>query len=246
MEADIACGQNWLGCFFRPHYMRCLMPFQTRSAFGPFLLISLSLGVLIAAGWTHGSSGGASSAILRAQDQAPRLLEPGQPIEQQLAGGQAHSYLLRLAAGQYLRVVVEQKGIDVVVTLFGPDGQKLVDVDSPNGAQGPEPLSLVTEVAGNYRLEVRSLEVAAPAGRYEALVVELRSATTADASRVAAERAFSAAEQLRAQRSAASSNEAMKRYEDALSRWRALGDRSGESRALVGMGIVSDRLGNRR
>ncbi len=72
--------------------------------------------------------------------QTPRPLETGKPIERELAGGQQHLYQLSLSAGQYLHVVVEQRGIDVVVTLFGPTGQKLLEVDSPNGTQGPEPV----------------------------------------------------------------------------------------------------------
>src|SRR4029077_5691359 len=44
-------------------------------------------------------------------------LKQGYPIERGLAGGEAHTYRVTLASGQYLKVVVEQKGIDVVVTL---------------------------------------------------------------------------------------------------------------------------------
>src|SRR5947207_375600 len=65
-----------------------------------------------------------------------RELKMHVPIERGLAGGEAHSYSVALTAGQYLHVVVEQKGIDVVVTLSGPDAQKIAEVDSPNGAQG--------------------------------------------------------------------------------------------------------------
>src|SRR4051794_9204440 len=34
-----------------------------------------------------------------------RVLEAGKPIERELGGGEAHSYQLTLAAGQYVRVV---------------------------------------------------------------------------------------------------------------------------------------------
>jgi hypothetical protein len=87
----------------------------------------------------------------------------------------------------------------VVVTLFRPDGEKLKEVDSPNGTQGPEPVSFIVEASGNYRLEVRALEKDAPAGRYEVRIEELRAATTQDRSRVAAEQAFTQAEALRVQ-----------------------------------------------
>jgi hypothetical protein len=72
--------------------------------------------------------------------QAPRL-EPGRLIERELAGGESHSYGIMLALGQYLQVVVDQRGIDVVVALFAPDGKKISEVDSPNGTAGPETVS---------------------------------------------------------------------------------------------------------
>ena len=73
-----------------------------------------------------------------------QALEVGKPIERELAGGQAHSYQLSLAAGQFLDAVVEQKGIDVVVTLFGPDGKKLIEVDSPNGTPSSTMIQFTT------------------------------------------------------------------------------------------------------
>ncbi|MBO0720825.1 MAG: hypothetical protein J2P41_08380, partial [Blastocatellia bacterium] len=42
-------------------------------------------------------------------------LEPGQAIKRELAGGQRHSYRIRLNADQFLKVAVEQIGVDVAV-----------------------------------------------------------------------------------------------------------------------------------
>ena len=106
-------------------------------------------------------------ALTSAQTPDSRQLTTGQVIERELKGDEAHSYSLALTAGQYLNVVVEQKGIDVVVTLFDSKNKKLAEVDSPNGTQGAEPLSMIIETTGNYRLEVRSPEKTAAAGRYE-------------------------------------------------------------------------------
>src|SRR5262245_29831850 len=51
------------------------------------------------------------------------LLEPGKPIERELTGDRSHAYRLPFAAGQYVKLVVEQRGIDIVVRLSGPDGK---------------------------------------------------------------------------------------------------------------------------
>lgn len=130
-------------------------------------------------------------------DQKAQPLELGKPLERELAGGQSHAYRLTLSAGQYLHVVVEQRGIDVVVTLFGPAGQKLLEVDSPNGTEGPEPLRWIVETAGLYRLEVRSLENDAKPGRYEVKLVELRAATSRDRDLAEAEKLYDESVSLR-------------------------------------------------
>src|SRR5690349_20929906 len=48
------------------------------------------------------------------QDHASaRPLEAAKPIERELGGGEAHSYQLQLAAGQFVGVVVDQRRINV-------------------------------------------------------------------------------------------------------------------------------------
>ena len=72
-------------------------------------------------------------------------LEPDHSIERELAGGQVHAYSFALTAGQYLRISVAQKGINVVVRLAGPDGKPITEVNNQNNALLPEQLSALTE-----------------------------------------------------------------------------------------------------
>lgn len=102
------------------------------------------------------------------------------PVERQLNGGQTHRYEMGLSRGEYLGLIVEQRGIDVVLALFAPDGKLIQEVDSPNEAQGPEPLHLIAESAGTYRLEIRSLEKGAETGRYEIRVGKFWKASDKD------------------------------------------------------------------
>jgi CHAT domain-containing protein/Tfp pilus assembly protein PilF len=146
--------------------------------------LSLSLAAMLIAAGPHiaaqaeGTNGRSRQEAPPPASDAP--LEAGSSLERELSGGGSHTYRLRLDAGHYLSAVVEQKGVDVVVTVFGPDGAKILEVDSPNGANGPEPVVLIAGGAGEYRVEVRALEAGAPAGRYEAKVLELRAATQRD------------------------------------------------------------------
>jgi CHAT domain-containing protein/tetratricopeptide (TPR) repeat protein len=109
-----------------------------------------------------------------------RPLEVGKPIRRELAGGQRHAYRVALNANQFLKVIVEQQGIDLVTQVSGPDGKQIMGFDSESRPQGREEVSLVAEVAGAFQLIVSSTQNGAPAGSYEIRVEELRVATDTD------------------------------------------------------------------
>jgi len=189
-------------------------------------------------------------ALTSAQTPDSRQLTTGQVIERELKGDEAHSYSLALTAGQYLNVAVEQKGIDVVVALFDANGKKVIEVDSPNGTQGEEPIALIIETAGNYRLEVRSLEKTAAAGRYEVKINELRTATENDknfiATIAAANKAFTKARELHQQGTPKSLRNAIKKYEESLLFFRAIKYHQSEAETLNNIGVVYDILGEQQ
>lgn len=180
----------------------------------------------------------------QSEREVPRL-EIGRRVERTLAGGQTHSYRIAVASGQYVHLVVEQRGVDVVVTLFGPDGRNVTEVDSPNGTQGPEPVFAIAETSGTYRVEVRSLEEDAPAGQYAVTLEELRQATRQDESRVTAERLFSEAELLRDQKSSESLQGALQKYDEALQLFHAIRNRRREAAALDSIGSTHASLGDK-
>jgi tetratricopeptide (TPR) repeat protein len=163
-------------------------------------------------------------------------LQIGRPVERQLSGGEVHSYQITLASDQYLRVAVDQRGIDVVLALFGPDGRKLKEADSPTGDKGTEHLYTIAEASGIHRLEVRPLRKDVAGGRYQVWIEDLRPATAQDRSLEEAERAFPEAEQLRRQRTAESRRGAMEKYQEALKLFQAAGHRPGEAQSLAFIG----------
>ena len=71
------------------------------------------------------------SAVVAEAQVVPgqQALVPGQPVQREIAGGQLHSYQISLATGQFMRVVVEQKGMDVALALKDPNGKPLVESD---------------------------------------------------------------------------------------------------------------------
>ena len=179
----------------------------------------------------------------QSQETQNATLEMGKPVERELSGGQSHSYQIQLTKGQFVHVVVDQRGIDVVVALYGPDGQKLTEVDSPNGAEGPEPISWIAETTGSYRLEVRSLEKDAKQAKYEARIETLREAMPQDAYRVRGERALAEATRLRSQGTAESLHNAIKRLSEAVADFRSVGASRDAAGALNDLGNVHHSLG---
>ncbi len=183
-------------------------------------------------------------ALAQLPDSRPLTIE--KPIDRELKGDEFHSYSLSLQAGQFLNVVVEQNGIDVVVALFDPKNQKIVEVDSPNGTQGSEPISIIIATTGTYRLEVRSLEKTAAPGHYEAKIKELRTATEKDKTTLAAQLLFAEGEQLRLKGTSQSLRDAVKKYEATLPFYHLNGDKLSEAIALNNIGVSYRDLGERQ
>jgi CHAT domain-containing protein/tetratricopeptide (TPR) repeat protein len=183
---------------------------------------------------------GAHKAAQSAQETDS--LELGKPIERELSGGQSHSYKITMISGQYLRVVVNQLGIDVAVALFAPDGKKISEVDSEHLVEGSETVSAVAEATGAYLIEARSAEKTAKAGRYGIKVEELRAATAEDRHRAAGEALLREAEQLK-DGTLEAKRKSVEKYHEALDSYRRASDRKWEAVTLCAIGDVYRSLG---
>lgn len=150
--------------------------------------------------------------------QASSPLPPsGEVVRRELGRKAVHRFSLELNAGQYARIVVSRRGIDLVVRTYGPDGHRLVEAWNPAGIQERITVSIVAATTGVYGLELSPVETIPAPGSYEISVAEIRVAAEADKDRVMAQEVYSDARQDR-QRSA------LPKYADALKRWEALGD----------------------
>ncbi len=200
---------------------------------------------LLAAAWPPPSSPttqAGDSARGAVQSAEELSLEAGKPIERELSGGQLHSYKITMISGQYLHIVVEQRGIDVAVALFAPDGKKISEVDSEHVIEGSETVSAIAEVTGAYMIEARSPEKAAKTGRYGIKLEELRTATVKDKDRIAAGSIFREAKQLR-NGTLEAKRKSIEKYQEALELYRRAGDLSKEAETLNDIGNVYHLLG---
>lgn len=163
--------------------------------------------------------------------------------EHKLKGGEKHVYQLKPKANEYLKVVVEQKGIDVVVTLFAPDQTKLLEIDTQVGTQGSESVFFIADKAGDYRLEVAPVQSSAPEGKYEARIVEFHPATKDDFTRIAAQKVMDEASRLQDLQQKDAYLQAIEKYQEGANHWHALGDKYQEAIALNEIGVIYNSLG---
>lgn len=155
---------------------------------------------------------------------AGELRSGGGAVTAALRPGEVHRYRLPLQKGQLLRLVVDQRGIDAVVSLEDPNGVRMLQVDRLLGDRGPELVLAVAGRSGDHTLVVRGPEKGA-AGRYAARIEALRPASETDRRSAGAYRLFSDSREMEPEK-------AMEARLRALATWRELGERALEAETL--------------
>jgi len=168
-------------------------------------------------------------------------LEVGKPVERQLAGGQSHEYHFTLQAAEYARISADPRTVRVTVTLFGPDGKQLIE--SP-GFLSSQIIELIGETSGVHRILVKASEPTAPVGRYGITIRQIEAATDTHKRRVAGVRALSEGMAFWVQRPRPALLQAVERFEEALTHWRAVNDLAFEASTLYDIGLAYAQNGN--
>lgn len=160
--------------------------FRQLAAFLVSSLLILSFSTLTCANEPLGDEGfgpvrrQTSSSTENRGKNSPVTLAPGKTIERRIEGGDTHLYGVELAAGQFMHVLLEQRGVDVVETLSDPGGREVMKVDYHNGMYGPQFIPFVAEISGVYILKVKKLIKGAVDGVYAISLSELREAAPTD------------------------------------------------------------------
>ena len=117
-----------------------------------------------------------SPLAINAQRRAGTL-ELGTPVERELGRGTIHDFTVILEENNFIQLVVEQQGVDVIVKAFSPSGKSIGEYDSPNGKDGPEHVSFVSGAAGPHRISVSLLDpLDTTTGRFQIKLLEVRPA----------------------------------------------------------------------
>jgi CHAT domain-containing protein len=113
-------------------------------------------------------------------------LEDGLTLEGEIRGGEVHVYPVELQAGQFLRVFVQEDGIDIALHLLDPQGSAVAVTDSlgRGHAEEKEDLAALAERTGTYSLRV--IAGGRDSGRYRLTVEGPRTPTEEDGVRAEA------------------------------------------------------------
>src|SRR5262249_39430151 len=204
------------------------------------LSASLSMATL-----ASGQTGPAPPAAQGAPEVRVGTLGPGKTIAAEPAGGGSHAVQLDLDSGEFLSLRVSHQGVELVVTLVGPDGQRLAGVESFSGPNGSETLAVITPLSGAHRLEIRPRSDRAASGLYAISLQSLRCATSADPLRVRATESSTRGERLLEEDPPAALTRAATDLEEALALWQEVEEPSGEAQAMLFLGQVRYRQGER-
>ena len=110
----------------------------------------------------------------------PTVIETGRTVELRLGRGDEHRYAIVLAAGEYARVVVEQRGVDVIASVRGADSSAIEEFEDDIRTVGCEQVEMVADSAGVYGLAIRTAPGTVGPGSYAVRLAERRPATDAD------------------------------------------------------------------
>jgi CHAT domain-containing protein len=176
-------------------------------------------------------SAGLLVAACIAGAQPPRKLVLHQRIERQAGPGYKEVFVIDVPTGQFVNVVLEKRGADVVLSVLDPSRKALVTADSPNFTFGRASAAWIAQASGTYSLTVAKSERSKETGAYEIEWAELRDSTDKDRTRIQAlDKLYSAASKDRPQ--------AIHLYEESAELWRSLGEGYEESLCLHRIGAL--------
>jgi len=155
-----------------------------------------------------------------------------------LRAGEIHSYKFKLEADRYVRVQGYFDGVDAAMALYAPDESKLGEVVLPTSISVQKSLMWTTNTSGVYRFEVRALNTPESQGHYHLRVECLVQANNENENLIVADRASFEAFRLRGIGTEEALRRAIPSLEEAIPRWRVLGDLYNEYQTLMYLGEV--------
>lgn len=180
-------------------------------------------------------------------NEAAMTLSPGAVTQKDFAVAQSHSYSFALKNGQYVQFFIQQKGIEIVGTLFGANGQKISEFSESVGDHGVREISYIAPEDGTYRLLLRPYKVQPAIVPYEIEWKSSRTATPQDEQRVRAIGLTVEARKFVWTSRPIPPEDAQKiatKFQELIQLWQSLEDSQMVAECLLDLGILTQRAGD--
>jgi CubicO group peptidase (beta-lactamase class C family) len=112
-------------------------------------------------------------------DRKDSVISIGERVHSTLTSASIHTYTMEIETDQFVHGSVDQKSVDVMVTIYNPEGEKAAEFNSTEG--GRESFQFSTKAGGVYRIEVTPIEEGG--GDYSILVSVAEPVATDPAAR---------------------------------------------------------------
>lgn len=164
----------------------------------------------------------------------------GNPVTKAITNQNIDSYEVYLEKGTYIGLTVEQKDVDVITEVFGPDERSIGEFDTPTSNRGTEQIRFGADRSGNYRVDIYTLSEMAEPGEYKLEIKAFHPITERDQNVLDAVRFHQEGDRLRA--NADTRKQSIPVYDKALQIWRELDEQVDEANTLRAMGFAFQRL----
>ena len=190
-----------------------------------------------------------SAAVISVFAQTPpsQPLALNQTIEGEVKGGEEKHYTVTIGANQTARIEVVQKGIEVSLAAYRPNGELFLVTEVPSGSFGNDLILVTATEAGEYKIAVEGADPRVGLGKYEIKLAEIRPTVEED-NRIN-ERAKQISElakatvPMRQLGTGEGRRQAIENYRQIIELSRLQKDKVWEIVAVVQMGIIYDQLG---
>ncbi len=169
------------------------------------------------------------------------LLKLNIPVSQEFKNDEQYFYSITAKEKEIVEIICEQKGVDIELAAFAPNGEKLSVTNAPTGFFGRETLVFIAQEPGDYRLELKSSRPGNIAGSYTILYNGEYLANENDGWRSAAmklsgeSREILSGSENRLEKSA----QAVEKLEKALALFEKIDDLPGQANTLFHLGYIN-------
>ena len=175
--------------------------------------------------------------------EKPTPLTLNTTVTAEIETGESHDYRLVAAGGGFVKLIVEQRGIDLAVGLVESGGRVTLSVNACHQDVCSERLVARIGSESEYFIRVGATESAKRRGHYTIRFVEAHAATEQDSARVDAERAYERGCELTQRRLPGVYDEALRTFSNALATFKTVGDRQGELHTMIEIAGIQSELG---